>query len=64
MSVYYDRIREGCRYGQEEEEEKGCQAASEDGVFTINTASFVVSDDLHIFPVETGLLGIILYRCG
>ncbi|KAL1560813.1 hypothetical protein AAHA92_10985 [Salvia divinorum] len=66
VSVYYDSINKihACGCGpnsiREDEEEKECKAASGDGVFTINTASFVISDDLHILPVETGLLGIIL----
>ncbi|KAL1560820.1 hypothetical protein AAHA92_10991 [Salvia divinorum] len=41
------------------EDEKGCQAASGDGVFTINTASFIITDDLIMLPSETGLFGII-----
>ncbi|KAG6419575.1 hypothetical protein SASPL_121797 [Salvia splendens] len=67
VSVYYDSINRfhtcGCghtRIGKEDKEKTGCKAASGDGVFTINTASFVISDDLHILPVEAGLLGIIL----
>ncbi|XP_057792657.1 uncharacterized protein LOC131009373 [Salvia miltiorrhiza] len=38
---------------------KKLKDASGDGVFTMNTSSFIISDDLQILPYKTGLLGII-----
>ncbi|KAH6788979.1 hypothetical protein C2S51_003985 [Perilla frutescens var. frutescens] len=62
VSMYYDHANIckfcGCKMSKEVFE-KGSQAASSDGVFTIHTASFIISDDLQILPNEIGLLGII-----
>ncbi|XP_047953779.1 uncharacterized protein LOC125200018, partial [Salvia hispanica] len=64
VSVYYDNaatctVRK-CRDEMiEEEGEKGCLDASGNGVFFINTASFIISDDLNMVPIQRGLSGII-----
>ncbi|KAL1560806.1 hypothetical protein AAHA92_10978 [Salvia divinorum] len=66
VSVYYDNIATcnisecGDEMIEKEENEKGCKAASGDGVFTINTTSFIITDDLSMLPSETGLFGIII----
>ncbi|XP_057792660.1 uncharacterized protein LOC131009375 [Salvia miltiorrhiza] len=64
VSMYHDSapmcLR--CEYMHQriiKQDEKECQFASEDGVFTINTTPFIISDDLQIFPNKIGLLGII-----
>ncbi|XP_057793390.1 uncharacterized protein LOC131010013 [Salvia miltiorrhiza] len=63
VSIYYDHIKR-CKVCsidgamKIEVVKKGSEAAaSRDGVFTMNTSSFIISDDLNIFPNETGLLG-------
>ncbi|XP_057792648.1 uncharacterized protein LOC131009376 isoform X1 [Salvia miltiorrhiza] len=67
VSIYYDHVKK-CKFGlcggtmKIEVVKKGSEAAaSRDGVFTMNTSSFLISDDLHIFPSETGLLGVISF---
>ncbi|XP_057793394.1 uncharacterized protein LOC131010016 [Salvia miltiorrhiza] len=60
-SMYYDNAGQclKCRYGfssmKKEVVKKVPQAAFEDGVFTMYRSSFVISDDLQIFPNLTGL---------
>ncbi|XP_057777892.1 uncharacterized protein LOC130996613 [Salvia miltiorrhiza] len=66
VGIYYDHIKRCkiCSFGIfiKEVAKKGSEAAaSRDGVFTMNTSSFIISDDLHIFPNETGLLGVISF---
>ncbi|XP_057793387.1 uncharacterized protein LOC131010009 [Salvia miltiorrhiza] len=63
VSMYYDSV-ERCilchRTMKKEVAKKGSEAdSSSDGVLTIRKASFTISDDLHIFPNEIGLLPII-----
>ncbi|XP_057792668.1 uncharacterized protein LOC131009378 [Salvia miltiorrhiza] len=62
VSMYYDSIKKCTKCHRdvfgEEVAEKGPQTASRDGVFTIHTTSFIISDDLQILPNETGILGI------
>ncbi|KAG6416974.1 hypothetical protein SASPL_124415 [Salvia splendens] len=65
VSVYYDHAEFCIKCGYrtriiiEQQEEVRCEAASGDGVFTMDIASFIIFDDLRTFPNETGLLGII-----
>ncbi|XP_057779831.1 uncharacterized protein LOC130998433 [Salvia miltiorrhiza] len=66
VSIYYDDVSM-CKLCLQdsmikEVVKKGSEAAaSREGVFTMNTSSFLISDDLHIFPSETGLLEIISF---
>ncbi|XP_057793388.1 uncharacterized protein LOC131010011 [Salvia miltiorrhiza] len=65
VSIYYDHVKR-CKVCLldilNEVVKKGSEAtASREGVFTMNTSSFIISDDLHIFPSETGLLEIISF---
>ncbi|XP_057793386.1 uncharacterized protein LOC131010008 [Salvia miltiorrhiza] len=66
VSIYYDDVImcKLCMHDSmiKEVVKKGSEAAaSREGVFTMNTSSFIISDDLHIFPSETGLLEIISF---
>ncbi|XP_057779830.1 uncharacterized protein LOC130998432 [Salvia miltiorrhiza] len=54
VSIYYDHVKK-CKFCSSngtmkiEVVKKGSEAAaSRDGVFTMNTSSFIISDDLHI----------------
>ncbi|KAL1560817.1 hypothetical protein AAHA92_10989 [Salvia divinorum] len=64
ISMYLDNVKRcyscgGIEIVIEKEEEVLADAASGDGVFTMDIAPYIIFDDLQIFPNETGLLGII-----
>ncbi|KAG6416977.1 hypothetical protein SASPL_124418 [Salvia splendens] len=63
LSMCYDNVKwcEECLRTIiiEQDEEMLPEGASGDGVFTRDIASFIIFDDLQIFPNETGLLGIL-----
>ncbi|XP_057777894.1 uncharacterized protein LOC130996614 [Salvia miltiorrhiza] len=60
VSIYYDTAYCPISNCYRKLEKKGLKAASTDGVFTIHTASFIISDDLQILPNETGIVGIVV----
>lgn len=64
VSMYYDNVNRcrGCGRNIMRKEvayERTEAVSSTDGVFTMSKTSFLISDDLQIFPNETGLLRII-----
>ncbi|KAH6827118.1 hypothetical protein C2S53_004724 [Perilla frutescens var. hirtella] len=65
VSMYYDCSTSYCGHcGQYSSlkkvvAKKWSRAGASDGVFTTRTTSFIISDDLHILPSVTGLVGII-----
>ncbi|XP_057792644.1 uncharacterized protein LOC131009366 [Salvia miltiorrhiza] len=63
-SMYHDNVI-ACKYSKSHSTKRkvaGIQTTPcDDGVFTINTASFVVTDDLCIVPTSSGLLQIVSF---
>ncbi|EYU32397.1 hypothetical protein MIMGU_mgv1a025360mg, partial [Erythranthe guttata] len=59
INMYYDIVTCICgeimkRSEDEEEEDEVDSQVADDGVFTKSTSSFIISDDLQIFPNTTG----------
>ncbi|XP_042067918.1 uncharacterized protein LOC121811182 [Salvia splendens] len=64
-SIYYDTVSVACRFNKYHSMKRKLTDTKpepcDDGVFTTNTASFVVTDDLRIVPTSSGLLQIVKF---